>query len=175
MKEDAKDALGRALQSEELQIEDVKGKLVVGNRRGLNMAASLDAVQMEVDVLKATVASQGATIASQGATIASQGATVASLEERVVSLASSLDAYKRIRSRFISTYKRDKLGITTDEDQKIISEGNGRAHGGDAVVDAKLYEGMTRRRDPSAFKKLYGVTPGEIAYISEFFAILRKC
>ena len=168
MKEDAKDALGRALQSEELQIEDVKGKLVVGNRRGLNMAASLDAVQMEVDVLKATVASQGATIASQGA-------TVASLEERVVSLASSLDAYKRIRSRFISTYKRDKLGITTDEDQKIISEGNGRAHGGDAVVDAKLYEGMTRRRDPSAFKKLYGVTPGEIAYISEFFAILRKC
>ena len=54
----------------------------------------------------------------------------------------SLDAYKLPRNRFISTFKRDKLGTATEADRKIIAGGKAWAHGGDAAVDALLYQGQ---------------------------------
>ena len=91
------------------------------------------------------------------------------------SLTSSLSAYKLLRNRFISTFKRDKLGDETEVDRGTIAKGNGWAHGGDAVVDAQLYQGTSGRKDFNAFKGLYGMSPGEVSMISEFFAILKKC
>ena len=38
MKEDAKSALRKALDEEYLHVEEVRGKLFVGNRRGLNLS-----------------------------------------------------------------------------------------------------------------------------------------
>ena len=49
------------------------------------------------------------------------------LEDRVSSLTSSLEAYKLLRQRFISVYKRDKLGNATDADRRAIGDGNARA------------------------------------------------
>ncbi|KAA8908829.1 hypothetical protein FN846DRAFT_944352 [Sphaerosporella brunnea] len=155
MKQDAKDALGQALQEEELHVEDVRGELFVGNRRGLSFAN----YKVDQADLRARVDAQDKKIASQDIKIASLDIKIASLEDRVSSLTRSLDAYKLLRSCFISTFKRDKLANATEADRRIIAEGNGWAHGGDAVVDALLYTGTGGRRDFKAFEKLYGLPP----------------
>lgn len=159
MKKDAKDAL-----EQELHVEDVRGELFVGNLRGLSFAN-----------YKVDQADLRARVDAQDKKIASLEVKNASLEDRVSSLTSSLDAYKLLRNRFISTFKRDKLANATEVDRRIIAEGNGWAHGGDAIVDAELYQGMGGRRDPIAFKKLYGMSPGDVRMISGFFTILKKC
>ncbi|KAA8894186.1 hypothetical protein FN846DRAFT_975501 [Sphaerosporella brunnea] len=144
MKQDAKDALGQALQEEELHVEDVRGDLFVGNRRGLSFA------NYKVDQ----------------ADLRARDIKIASLEDRVSSLTRRLAAYKLLRSRFISTFKRDKLANATEADKRIIGTGNAWAHGGDAVVDALLYTGTGGRRDFKAFEKLYGFLPETVQRIS---------
>ena len=83
------------------------------------------------------------------------------------SLTCSLDAYKLLRNRFISTFKRDKWENATDRDRKIIGVENSWAHGGDAVVDAQLYQDLNGRREFSAFKKLHRFVPEIVQRISE--------
>jgi hypothetical protein len=156
MKQDAKDALGLALQEEELHVKDVRGELFVGNRRGLNLAERFRILEQQVGGLQQQVAE-----------IPSMKTKIASLEDRVSGLTCSLDSYKLLRKRFISTYKRDKFENATDSDRKIIGVGNLWAHGGDAVVDAQLYQDLSGRRDFSVFTKLYGLLPETVQRISE--------
>jgi len=161
MQEDARDVLQEALATEELHVENVMGELFVGNLAGLSYA------NYKVD--------QAALRARVDIKIASQDFKIASLEDSVSGLKSSLGAYKILRNRFISTFKRDKLGTATEAERRTITEGNGWAHGGDAAVDALLYEGVGGRRDIVAFEKLYGMSPGDVRMISEFFATPEKC
>ena len=148
MKVSAKDALGQALLEEELHVEDVRGELVVANRRGLSLAG----LPARVDAFTDEVTAQRAKIASLEDEATAQRAKSTSLEDRVAGPTSSLEAYKLLRNRFISTFKRDKLPNETEADKRIIAKGNGWAHGGDAVVDAGLYQGVGGRRDNMAFK-----------------------
>jgi hypothetical protein len=97
--------------------------------------------------LPARVDAQDKKIASLNDEIASHKLKITSLEDRVGSLMLSLDAYKILRNLFISTYKRDKLASDIEVDRWVIGVGNAWAHGGDAVVDAQLYEGMGGRTD----------------------------
>ncbi|KAA8893538.1 hypothetical protein FN846DRAFT_751931, partial [Sphaerosporella brunnea] len=135
----------------------VRGELFVGNRRGLSLAGLPERVR----VLEQQVAS----LEVKNAEIPSLKIRTASLEDRVSDLTSSLDAYKLLRNRFISTFKRDKLASATEADTRIIAAGNTWAHGGDAVVDALLYTGTGGRRDVTAFEKLYGMSPGAVQMI----------
>jgi hypothetical protein len=82
MKRGAKDALGQALNEEQLHVEDV-GELFVGNPRGLNLLTRL----RELDE-----------IPSLTDRIVSRETNNISLEDRVSSLTSSLDAYSLLRS-----------------------------------------------------------------------------
>ena len=95
--------------------------------------------------------------------------TIASLQEQVASLTTSLDAYLILRNRFLSTYKKDKLHNATDADFRMIAAGNKWAHGGDAVADARLYQGQVRgrRRDFATYQSLYGITPAETSEIGK--------
>ena len=161
MERDAKGALEQALQEEGLHVGDVRGELFVGNRCGLSIATRLCTLERQVDE-----------IPSLKNRVSSLEVKNASLEDRVSSLTSSLDAYKLQRNRFISTFKRDKLGNETDRDRRIIGAGDPLVHGGDAVVDAQLYQ-CRERRDFNSFKKLYGIFPMNIPMISEFFSILK--
>ncbi|RPB02832.1 hypothetical protein L873DRAFT_1732661 [Choiromyces venosus 120613-1] len=152
MKQDAKDALEQALEEDDLYVEEVKGEHFVGNRHGLTLAGLPKRI-LELE--------------QQATEFTSHRAKVASLEDHVGSLTTSIEAYKLLRNRFISTFKRDKgLVNATEADRKIIAEGNGWAHGGDVVVDALLYQGTEGRRDRLAFEKLYGIMPGDIRVIS---------
>ena len=89
---------------------------------------------------------------------------IVALEDRADSLAKSLGSYNPVRAR-------DQLGTATDADQVIICSGNATAHGGDAVVDAQLYEGASGRRDIQVFPEPYGLDLLLVLTISEFFTV----
>ena len=74
--------------------------------------------------------------------------------------------YSRLRSRFLSCFKR-KMRIETEQDRRIISFGNNAAHGGDAHYDASLYEDGTRT-DDDAFERLYGLDYKRVRRIRRF-------
>ena len=107
------------------------------------------------------------TVASLQRKAALQGKKITFLEDCVSHLALSSEAHKRLRNRFISTFKRDKLLKETWEDHKMIEEGNRCAHGGDVVADAKLYKGTVRRGDECDFELLYGLPPSVVANLSK--------
>jgi len=162
VKTSGKDALQQAL-GQDHYVEEAGGELVVGNRRGLNLAG-----------LPAQIALLQDHNASQDQKIALLQAQVASLQAQNASLASSLPLYKILRNRFISTFKQDILKNATDVDRRIIAAGNTCAHGGDAAADAMLYQGMSGRCDFSSYKRLYGKEPGPVLLISESSSTMFK-
>ena len=133
------------------------GSVAMGNRRGLNFVEPMSRISAHDD-----------RIAALDKRFAAQDSRIASLEQRVQCLSKSLPQYKRVRSRFIATYKRDVLKDADDADRDIIRNGNMWAHGGDAIMDAQLYDGLGGRRDSSVYKKLYGLDPRWVLEISEF-------
>lgn len=157
MKRDAKNALKHALSEEELYVEEVRDHSSVGSHRGLDVAG----LSARTRVLEQKMASHAAELASQHAEIAS-------LQDEVLTLKLSSEEYRLVRNQFISTFKRDKLNNADGSDIKIIQGGNLTVQGGDAIVDAMLYQGLDRRRDSTAYKKLYGVDPLRVLRISKF-------
>jgi hypothetical protein len=174
MRSNSPDALQKALDKDELRVEDVRGELAVGNRRGLDILAELAALKPKYEMIyNDTLQQKGEILQLKGEILELEG-RINALEERVDGLSSSLDGYKNLRGRFISTYKHDVLSTATEVDLRIIGAGNKSAHGGDATLDAQLYEGPGGRRDYKAFKSLYGLMPGTVSQISkQYFAMLH--
>lgn len=138
----------------ELEVETLgDGQVAPGNRRGLDLAHLKARVAELMEYQK------------------DAKAEIASLQDRVRSLSQSLYRYKLVRGRFISAFKSDVLGTATDADREIIRGGNIWAHGGDAIVDAQLCEGLGGLRDLAAFSKHYEAGPLWDENLGEFFAI----
>ena len=80
------------------------------------------------------------------------------LEKQVEQLQKRLtfndDGFLKIRSRFIKTFKRDKMKMDILPD--IINEGNEVPHHGDVVADATLHT-CGRRTDEFIFTVSYGI------------------
>lgn len=87
----ASDALGEAFEEEALRVEDVGGKLFVGNRRGLHFAGCSERTRV-LEELSAQLENR----------ITIPETKVSSLEERVSSLTTSLDACKPLRNRLLA-------------------------------------------------------------------------
>jgi hypothetical protein len=136
MKEDAQGALKQALNEEELHIKEVSSKLVIGKHYGLNLVG-LSTHMKELETKEAL-----------------KDLKIGSLEDHMGSITSSLSAYKLQRNRFISTYRRDKLGSVTTKDTKIIRVCNASVHGGDVIINAMLYSstGKDGRHDVDAYE-----------------------
>ncbi|CUS06960.1 unnamed protein product [Tuber aestivum] len=156
MKTEAKEAFEKELQKEELEVDRVRGEVCVGNRRGLNLAgmkAKLDMHESKIDLLE-----------TRTKDLESEAKE---LRARVTTLSLAAQDYKQVRRRFISTFKRVKLPDQMEEsDYDIIRDGNSIAHGGDAAVDALLYEGIGGRKDIYAFQQLYGLHPSDVRRIT---------
>ncbi|RPB05784.1 hypothetical protein L873DRAFT_1832544 [Choiromyces venosus 120613-1] len=161
MKSEAKDAPGQAPQEEELEVENVRGELFVGNRRGLGFAGLPERVRALKE--KTSALEERASALKQRPSALEDEVNL--LWDDVSTLKLSVPEYSRVRNRFISTFKRDKLNNATESDIDIIREGNTMAHEGDAAVDALLYEGLNGRRDTFAFKELYGIHPADVVKI----------
>jgi len=104
MRADAKQALNQTLQD---HVEDVNGSLWVGNRRGLDLTGLLHRSVLEGQITEVPLLKL----------------RITSLEDHVSNLTSSLASYRLLRNRFISTFKRDKLGNATDINRKNIETG----------------------------------------------------
>ena len=88
-------------------------------------------------------------------------ATLAIHETRTAS-----DGYKDIRSRFLSCYKR-RLELHDGQDRLIIAAGNAAAYGGDALIDASLYQSGVRS-DYDTFVMVYGFSYAVVLAIRRF-------
>ena len=132
-----------------------------GNEGGLSTLEKLDGALEELRELGPKVKvleAQLATIQEQLATTQEQLAITQDEMQNVKMLSAG---YLQVRSRFISTFRRDVLHDTDIFDRRTIMEGNIVAHSGDAVLDALLYRDHVRT-DFRIYIKLYGMTWGEV-------------
>jgi len=104
---------------------------------------------------------------AQDKLLAEQHLLLKSLHESFGSMTASLSPYHQQRDRFISTFKKDKLGTATRMDLAIIGKGNFIPEAGDAATDALLYSQPTGRRDIKTFQKLYGLHPATVRKLRE--------
>ena len=91
--------------------------------------------------------------------VATQDQNLVALEGRVTDLTFISEGYLQIRMRFLDNYNKSIKRDRAYEYTTSIEEGNARAHGGDAVVDATLFRDNRRPWDPDTFEDLYGVSP----------------
>lgn len=142
---------GRAVHQEalnlDLQSEVISGRLIVGNRRGLDLAAEFTRMRQDITCLNLKFEY---------------------LEGQVSGLKLISEEYDRLRQRFLSAYAR-KANKCTKKDILIIHEGNAVALGGDAIADAKLYLSSSRR-DFDIFHELYGLDTPIVASLGECFS-----
>ncbi|PUU79576.1 hypothetical protein B9Z19DRAFT_930805, partial [Tuber borchii] len=159
MKEVAEKAFREELDNENLEVMHVRDDVFVGNRRGLRLAemkAMLDAHESKVTFLQGHVKELEEHVKELED-------NDKALTARVSSLSLAVYEYKQIRRRFISSFKVTKLPEAVEQsDHDIVREGNLVAHGGDAVIDALLYEGIGGREDIYAFQQLYGLHPADV-------------
>ena len=81
---------------------------------------------------------------------------ITSLKRHVGRLIESSEGYLSIRRRFLAIYRRDVKGEEVLQGSETIPEGNMRAHEGDALGDAILFD-RDQRRDRSLYRELYGL------------------
>lgn len=76
--------------------------------------------------------------------------------------------YRSIRQQFLATYERDYIDGKTKGQYQTITEGNQRAHHGDAVVDALVcQDGVSA--GPAFFSQLYGLTWQQVIDMGKHF------
>ena len=78
------------------------------------------------------------------------------LKGQVGRLIQSSEGYRAIRRRFLDVYQRDIKGIKEFKGSKAIQTGNLRAHEGDALGDAVLFN-HDGRSDSYLYRELYGL------------------
>jgi len=186
MKEEAEDALEHVLREEALYVEDVRGELFIGNHRGLDLAR----VSAEVRAVKDEIASQNEELSRQNKNyedmlsrqnkkhedvlsqyedkLSRYDKLVTQLRTQAYYFEVSSSKYMELRNRYISTFKRDKLGLSNCTDNKIIKKGNESAHGPNAILDAALYTVLKRRSDTETFETLYGLNPSLVSGLREY-------
>ena len=161
MRSTARKSLKKIVHQEDLHINTVINKPVVGNRLGLNLAHT---IANKLNKLEKKVSS------GQKKT-ASQKKELDELREKVLDLEKPSEGYKLVRNRFMTKFNRGYLGKFSNWDKHILLAGNIAAHQGDVKVDAMLYlssgPGRKQRKDTNAFQALYGVQPQFISKISE--------
>jgi len=159
MKAEGKRSLHQALEMNDLCVKDDESELFVANPPGLaygRLPAHLEEVERKMEAKEKSLDTITKELKSR------QDENIV-LQTSVHKLTQSLALYRLSRQRFISTFKRDKLGTSsiTRADREIIDNGNNLVHGGDANTDAFLYTGtiVGVRRDTSAFTQLYRLRP----------------
>ena len=162
-KRKGKEALEQAPESEDLGVRVVRGEVYVRNSSGLD----LDDMKERLRIVEQNVADKREKAADERKKAADEREKMSRLEQQVLTLRLAGQDYRRVRNRFISTFKRDKLQHITPGDTQIITQGSFIVHGGDASVDASLYEGPGARLDHNTFIALYGLDPYDVRNICE--------
>ena len=142
---------------------DVSGQLV--NRRRGRRSIDIPTLLAEIEKMM-TSFTEG--IEAQQKKLAEQELLLDSIGQGIGSMTSTVGSYHHERSRFLSTFKKEKLGSATARDLMIITEDRLIAEeGGDGATDALLYYGPIGRRDFKTFQKLYSLHPMTVRKLGE--------
>ena len=135
-----------------------------GNKSGLDLAGmekKLEETIKRVGDLEGQNHQQANEIGALGGQFQQQASEIQFLQ-------GSSDLYHDVRNRMISVYIRthhkEKF---SDRDRRIIEEGDGAAHFGDALNDAFLYH-KRLRTDENIFAELYSLPFQQVIEIREF-------
>lgn len=145
-----------------LHVETIRNGVFVGNHQGLEYASCrmrLDEITDRITALER----DNKDLKSDNTDLKSDNKN---LNSRITDLELSTQGFYKLRSRFLSTYKRDRLGTASSADYQTIGEGNVFAHAGNALRDAELYT-RGERTDFPTYKSLYGLHPGIVTMISK--------
>jgi hypothetical protein len=93
-------------------------------------------------------------------------ATLENQAQAIEQLKAASIGYRKIRHRFIDTFKRDVQGYNGPDGRKRIYDGNVAAHHGDLVTDALLYS-LRERDDMKTLEDLYGLSAPEIELLGK--------
>jgi hypothetical protein len=135
--------------AEHVTIGQIGNNLVYANSGGHGILEELEQMKREMKILMAKDEKK----ASQ---IEEHQKHISSLETRVGHLVQSSEGYLSIRRRFLEVYKRDIKAMEELKGSKAIREGNLRAHEGDALGDAVVFD-RDQRTDRSIYRELYGL------------------
>jgi hypothetical protein len=92
---------------------------------------------------------------------------IAELRRDIDTLRLASEGYRKIRNRFLETYRRDVVIHNLDpKSRQNIAGGNEAAHHGDAIADAALYTSR-ERSDHALMSKIYGVSVYEITCLGK--------
>jgi len=142
---------------------EISGQLV--NRRRGHRSIDIPTLLVAIEK-RMTSLTEG--IEAQQKKLAENQLLLNSIAQGVGSMTATVGSYHRERSRFLSTFKKDKLGSATARDLMIITEDKLIAEArGDAATDALLYYGPIGRRDIKTFQKLYGLHPMTVRKLRE--------
>lgn len=131
-----------------------------GNRRGLDFLALAQETSRRLDIQAEKTELLVAETELLVAETKLLKAEDVRLNAKLNVVAATSEGYLALRSRFISTFRRD-VGEPGPSDSKTILKGNIHAHEGDVLADALLYENG-QRKDVRFFLQLYGVPYQEI-------------
>ncbi|CUS07946.1 unnamed protein product [Tuber aestivum] len=149
MKRDAHDELEQTLEEGELEVREVMRDHYVGNPRGPGLASLPERLHIVEEEN------------------AGDKAEIAELKHYVSILRIAGPDYKRVRNRFLSVFKWDKIEVPLKQsDRNFIAEGNVVAHSGDAAIDVLLYDGAGGRQDWYVLEELYGLHPSDVRKIT---------
>ena len=149
-------ATKEVLEAEPMRVEYLNTSTFVTNEGGLHLAAELDRIE--------PLTSEVAQLRQELHTMQRSNRE---LTEEIRSLQAGNLTFLDIRSRFISTTKRDILRTATAADHSLIRAGNAAAHPG-ARLDTLLYQSEARN-DVATYEFLYGVHPSGIPTILSKF------
>ena len=134
----------------------VGNNLVYANSGGHGILGELEQMKGTMEILMAENKKNTSQIDKHQKQTDEHQKHISSLESRVRRLVQSSEGYLTIRRRFLDVYKRDIKAMEELKGSKAIRDGNLRAHEGDALGDAVLFD-RDQRTDRSIYRELYGL------------------
>lgn len=147
-------------------LEHVGERLACGNRAGTDLLTMLSEKIEAQTRLEQTVASNTAEISTLKQTVRAH-------ERQITDLKSASEGFLDIRERFVDVFRWDVLRRraqgprTTD----AVRRGNERAHHGDAIGDALLFE-LRGRSDLIVYTQIYGLSLPQVKQLGKYVPLL---
>ena len=122
---------------------------VCGNSRGRSLLDNMHVIIRRVETLE----SKEMVMRGQ---IGEHEKEIIALKGRVGRLSQNSDGYRCIRRQFLDIYRRDVKDDQAVKGAPAVKAGNAKAHGGDALADAALFQ-HDHRTDNRLYRDLYGL------------------
>ena len=158
-------------ESENSTLDSIGNGFVFGNARGFSLMERMERMDRDILILKHESRTLRIELESERSERKSE---VTSLEGRVGQLAQHAESYLQIRKRFLRTYERDVKDTYTHKGALAVQLGNARAHQGDALADATVFD-QDNQFDTALYRELYGFDYTKIIELHSKYIHIVMC